>query len=97
MIVLARAHTGLTSRLGRLSESSVIKVLLDGPYGGLTACTDLSDYDHVLLLASGVGATFIFGLLEKLCRDLSAAKGRVQSVEVVWVVRHICECSYAMR
>lgn len=87
MVILARAHTGLTSRLERLNQRGDLKVLLDGPYGGLTADADLAEYDHAILLASGVGATFIFALLEKLARNLSCGRCRVKTVEVVWVVR----------
>lgn len=68
---------GITARLAKLARRQPnisVRVLLDGPYGGLNHGT-LNKYDKVLLIAGGSGAGFTLPLIEDVLRHHSAAAG----------------------
>lgn len=56
---------------------------LDGPYGGLHS--PLSRHDRILLLAGGVGITFVIPQLFSLLE----VPGHVRRVDLTWVVPSI--------
>jgi ferric-chelate reductase len=66
-----------------------VQVMFDGPYGGCTL--ELPNYERVLLLAGGSGATFAVGMLDELVasRCLSERKlgVRTNMVGFVWCTR----------
>ena len=63
--------------------------MLDGPYGGCSV--DLGQYESVLLVAGGSGATFTLGLLDDIvarCVKLGRAHGeKTRRIEFAWCVR----------
>ncbi|KAF8649007.1 hypothetical protein AX16_006121 [Volvariella volvacea WC 439] len=65
------------------------RVMLDGPYGGCSV--DLGEYESVLLLSGGSGATFTIGLLDDIvgqCAKLNRPNGeRTRRIHFVWCVR----------
>lgn len=64
MDVYIRVHNGMTKRLlsyGARNKTS--RVLVDGPYGGLSQ--SLRDFEHVLLLSGGSGMYQCFVLLQQ--------------------------------
>lgn len=63
-----------------------VKVLLDGPYGGLSL--DMSAYSTVLLIAGGSGITFALGAAEETMRQRAASTTPVR-IQLVWVVRDV--------
>ncbi|GJN94183.1 hypothetical protein Rhopal_007257-T1 [Rhodotorula paludigena] len=84
---------GLGPRLLSLAASSspTTPVLLDGPYGGLTAANrDFGRHDALILLAGGSGMTFCTAILEEICgRVLREEPGvKVKKIEVWWTVRN---------
>ncbi|KDQ49465.1 hypothetical protein JAAARDRAFT_187039 [Jaapia argillacea MUCL 33604] len=66
-----------------------IQVMIDGPYGG--SSIDLGEYENVLLVAGGSGATYTIGLLDDLVGRvvrLGRRGGeRTRLVEFVWCIR----------
>lgn len=66
-----------------------VQVMLDGPYGGCSV--DLGQYESVLLVAGGSGATFTLGLLDDIvgrCLKLGRKDGeKTRRIEFAWCVR----------
>jgi hypothetical protein len=73
---------------GATGKATSIPLILEGPYGLSTHPTTLLQYNRVLFIAGGVGATFVVPLYRTLLRDLSPSPGsrRRQNVAFVWVV-----------
>ncbi|CAE6520461.1 unnamed protein product [Rhizoctonia solani] len=63
--------------------------MVDGPYGGLTF--DLGDFESVLLVAGGSGATFTVGVLDDIVGRIvrhGRSKGeKTRVIKFVWFVR----------
>ncbi|KIO06664.1 hypothetical protein M404DRAFT_15017 [Pisolithus tinctorius Marx 270] len=66
-----------------------VHVMIDGPYGG--SSVDLGQYETVLLVAGGSGATFTIGLLDDIvfrCIKAGRRHGeRTRRIEFVWYIR----------
>ncbi len=75
---------GTTAMLADLAKDpQPVPLLIEGPYGSARYFPDLaSNYDRVLLVAGGVGATFTLPIY----RDL-LSKGRASMVKFVWSVK----------
>ncbi|CAL1697507.1 unnamed protein product [Somion occarium] len=74
----------------KLDKANVpVHVMIDGPYGGCSI--DLGDYESVLLIAGGSGATFTIGLLDDIvarCGKLGRRHGeRTRRIEFAWCIR----------
>ncbi|KAI1488474.1 ferric reductase like transmembrane component [Biscogniauxia mediterranea] len=89
LTLVARQHSGpMTRNLVRLSNASSanlkVPLSIEGPYG----CTAhflnraRTDFDRILLVAGGVGSTFIMPLYRAILSDNPAAK-----VQMIWAVR----------
>jgi ferric-chelate reductase len=66
-----------------------IQVMIDGPYGGCSV--DLGEFESVLLVAGGSGATFTLGLLDDIvgrCVKLGRRGGeRTKRIEFAWCIK----------
>ncbi|KAK6431848.1 hypothetical protein LTR95_011990 [Oleoguttula sp. CCFEE 5521] len=72
-------------------------VAIEGPYGVTTHANHLLGYDRVLLVAGGVGGTFIVPLYRQLLSDLSPGKSRRENrISFVWAVRTKSEMQWAL-
>ncbi|KAF8647908.1 hypothetical protein AX16_006440 [Volvariella volvacea WC 439] len=80
-------HAG--EKADRESVEVPVSVMIDGPYGG--SSVDLGNYESVLLLAGGSGATFTIGLLDDIvgrCVKLRRPDGeRTRRIHFAWCVR----------
>ncbi|KAL1733764.1 ferric reductase NAD binding domain-containing protein [Schizophyllum commune] len=86
--VVFRVHGGTTAALAARAAGKVglsMRVLVDGPYGGVPVT--LAPYDRVLLLAGGSGVTFTLPLLQNLARALKAAAAACKRVDFVVAVK----------
>jgi ferric-chelate reductase len=72
-----------------VEHGAQVQVMIDGPYGGCSV--DLGDFESVLLVAGGSGATFTLGLLDDIvgrCIRLGRKGGeRTRRIEFAWCVR----------
>ncbi|KDQ19799.1 hypothetical protein BOTBODRAFT_152296 [Botryobasidium botryosum FD-172 SS1] len=66
-----------------------VTVMLDGPYGGLGF--DVGDFESVLLVSGGSGATFTIGILDDIIgriKRFGRRNGeRTKRIEFVWYIR----------
>ncbi|KAI7152245.1 hypothetical protein KC349_g9059 [Hortaea werneckii] len=74
------------------------RVSLEGPYGVASHSDRLLQYDRILFVAGGVGATFVLPLYRQLLADLSPSSGsyRRQKVDFIWVARESAEIAWAI-
>jgi NAD(P)H-flavin reductase len=89
LTLVARQMRGpVTTALARLasmrSPDSKVALRVDGPYGATMHLPVLSGnrFDRVLLVAGGVGATFIMPLYEHVLAESASAR-----VQMIWAVR----------
>lgn len=98
---VARVLDGNTAKLAQHAiarESSTQTMSVEGPYGVATHADKLLEYDRVLLVAGGIGATFLVPLYRQLLTDLSPSKGsyRRQRVSFSWVARSKSDVTWAL-
>lgn len=100
MLLMIRAHSGLTYRLAKYyaewltrpcpnasEPSSTLTAYIDGPYGETPMW---SKYEKLMLVATSTGISFTLSILdhlEQLC-FLEDEKLKTRSVTFVWVIRH---------
>lgn len=74
-------------------EDGKIPLCIEGPYGMVKHFPNLAggDFDRILLVAGGIGATFTVPLYRSIIRDNPNAK-----VEMVWAVRGAGEATWAL-
>ncbi|CED83553.1 Ferric reductase, NADH/NADPH oxidase and related proteins [Phaffia rhodozyma] len=80
---LSRGGNTLDGPLG----SRQVRVLIEGPYGGL-GNTLTTSFSSVLLLAGGSGITFVLAQAAGLVARAASGGCRADRVDVVWIVRH---------
>lgn len=102
-LVARRRHGPLTQALSRIADaqdanpaSSVrmkASIGIEGPYGVAKYFPSFSagEYDKILLVAGGVGATFILPLYHAITQDDPRTK-----VEMIWTVRSAADVTWAV-
>lgn len=66
MVFYLQPRGGLTRRLARMAQKQAdvdVRILLEGPYGGMPARW-FKGFDHTLLIAGGSGSAFTLSLIE---------------------------------
>ncbi|KAB5545782.1 ferric reductase NAD binding domain-containing protein [Coniochaeta sp. 2T2.1] len=95
MFVIRRRDGPLSNRLAELAKTQAtgtgVKLNVDGPYGVSAHFPNLAgpEFEQVLLVAGGVGATFILPLYEHILAENAAA-----NVKLIWAVRDADEVSW---
>jgi len=81
---------GENTRGGHIDMGNM-KVWLSGPYGRSyeTGSCDLSDYDHVLLLAQDLGISSLLPLMKNLVDRWNSSVIRTRRVKLVWDTKGI--------
>lgn len=85
LVFYIRPRGGFTSRLAKLAGKQPnisLRVLLDGPYGGVNAKT-MTKFDKALVIAGGSGAGFTLSLIEDVVQRLSQQHGTVSDEKEV--------------
>ncbi|KAI0473118.1 ferric reductase NAD binding domain-containing protein [Xylariaceae sp. FL0804] len=85
MELVINTYSGFTRDLhnhARQNPGASLKVSVEGPYGTLP---DPMDYDKVVLVAGGSGATFTFGLAADMLRRMTETS--TQRIEFIWAAR----------
>ncbi|OTA96554.1 hypothetical protein M434DRAFT_67336, partial [Hypoxylon sp. CO27-5] len=103
LTLVARRHKGpMTKTLGQFAEEALdgakIPLSIEGPYGCATWFPNLagSDFDRVLLVAGGVGATFILPLYRyvSILPSLISNENPTARVQMVWAVRKASDATW---
>ncbi|KAI1159200.1 ferric reductase like transmembrane component [Nemania serpens] len=96
LTLVARRHGGpMTSAFARFAEDvntdSHVKLAFDGPYGCAKRFPRLAgpEFDRILLVAGGVGATFTLPLYRWILNESPVAR-----VQMVWAVRSAGEATW---
>ena len=96
----ARPLNGNTAQLAQHASAARLKhqLTVEGPYGVRDHSDKLLQYDRVLFVAGGVGATFIVPLYRQLLADMSPSRGsyRRQKVSFVWVAKSMADIEWAV-
>ncbi|RYP43691.1 hypothetical protein DL768_009773 [Monosporascus sp. mg162] len=80
--LIINTHSGFTRDLHKFAVAkpgATLKASLEGPYGTIP---DPMDYDKVVLVAGGTGATFTFGLVADMLRRMDETSA--QRIEFIW-------------
>ncbi|EON63463.1 hypothetical protein W97_02691 [Coniosporium apollinis CBS 100218] len=106
--LVARTLDGNTKRLAALARSLCdqadddkntpsIAITIEGPYGASSRLPDLASYDYVLLLAGGVGATFVLPVFRSIVGRSHWPSPAAASPQIrfVWTVRRLAEVRWA--
>lgn len=83
-----RAYDGFTRDLYHLAQKKpgqLLRCSMDGPYGQVP---DFMNFDKVVLVAGGSGASFIFGIALDLAKQLAACNIS-KPVEFLWAIRNL--------
>jgi ferredoxin-NADP reductase len=96
LLLVARTIAGNTKKLAALTQSVAeqenrdVPLLLEGPYGASTHFPDFSLFDKVLLVAGGVGATFVVPVYRSVIDVHDPDR-----VRFVWAVRTFADTQWA--
>lgn len=106
LLLVARALNGNTRRLAALARSADLQdpsiprslpLKIEGPYGISSHLPSLGRFDRILLVAGGVGATFIIPLWRDILDSKRSGERLFHTdVRLVWAVRKISETSWAL-
>lgn len=105
LLLVARSLRGNTRDLANLAhnmslssnvESPTMRLKIDGPYGASTWLPDFTSFDNILLVAGGVGATFIVPIWRSICMTRSSSGGILgDRVKFIWSVKTLSESGWA--
>lgn len=105
LVLIARTLRGNTTHLSRIARAHdshnstpvLYPLKVEGPYGAASHLPDLALFDRILLVAGGVGSTFIIPLWRNAL-SMQSNKGSLLGSEVrmIWAVRNILETSWAL-
>jgi hypothetical protein len=91
---LAQGGSGVPMLPTAGGDIPILPIALEGPYGASTRLPDLSDYDKVLLVAGGVGATFIMPVYRSIV-ELHDPTPAGTKIRCIWAVQKLNETQWA--
>lgn len=91
---LAQGGSGVPMVATANVDVPMLPITLEGPYGASNRLPDLSDYNQVLLVAGGVGATFIVPIYRSLVERDNALPGGPR-IRCIWAVQNVAEIQWA--
>ncbi|KAK4192196.1 Ferric/cupric reductase transmembrane component 2 [Podospora australis] len=88
----ARAAKPITNNTGSIRNEDKIPLNIEGPYGAVTHFPHFSsgDFDRILLVAGGVGATFTVPLYRSIINENPSAR-----VQMIWAIRDAGDATWA--
>ncbi|MCJ1432208.1 hypothetical protein MMC27_001564 [Xylographa pallens] len=89
--LIARELDGSTKMIAdavHRHKGGPLRFLLEGPYGSAAKFPDLLNYDHILLVAGGVGATFTLPIYRDLLRRINNNHDSGKSLETSGLVHY---------
>lgn len=105
LLLVAKTLTGNTKKLSELArslskgggEALSIPLALEGPYGASSYLPDFTTYDRILLVAGGVGATFILPIYRSIVEYHDPDYAGLPQVRFVWAVQRLAETQWAFQ
>jgi hypothetical protein len=91
---LAQGGSGMPMLPTSGGDIPILPIALEGPYGASTRLPDLSNYDKVLLVAGGVGATFIMPVYRSIV-DMHDPNPAGTQIRCIWAVQKLAETQWA--
>jgi hypothetical protein len=91
---LAQGGTGIPMLPTSGGDIPILPIALEGPYGASTRLPDLSEYDKVLLVAGGVGATFIMPVYRSIV-ELHDPTPAGTHIRCIWAVQKLADTQWA--
>lgn len=91
---LAQGSSGVQMIPTAGGDIPILPFALEGPYGASTRLPDLSIYDHVLLVAGGVGATFIMPIYRSIV-ELQDPRPAGTQIRCIWAVQKLADTQWA--
>ncbi|RHZ69270.1 hypothetical protein CDV55_106632 [Aspergillus turcosus] len=83
LVFYIKPRAGITARLASLAAQrpgTERTVLLEGPYGGVSASTDLTRFDSVLVISGGSGGGFSLGIVDAALASPSPSSPTLQII-----------------
>lgn len=99
MLVLRTLHGPTTTALQHLTKLAKAKpgINIEGPYGESRRFPNFTtEFDKTLLVAGGVGATFILPIFNHIASSISGDEHNGSSVEMIWSMRSMAEAGWVM-
>ncbi|KAF3397985.1 Ferric/cupric reductase transmembrane component 2 [Penicillium rolfsii] len=97
--LVIRARRGPTTRTLRTHADRFKThplISIEGPYGGFLPVAELaSSVDRILLVAGGIGATFILPIYRALQEQLELEAGGSDRLNLTWALRSAAEAGWA--
>lgn len=91
---LSQGASGLPMLPTATGDVPILPIALEGPYGASNRLPDLSDFDKVLLVAGGVGATFVMPIYRAIAEYHDTTPGATQ-VRFIWAVQKLADTQWA--
>jgi|SRR5690242_2284842 len=91
---LSKGGRGLPMLPTATGDIPILPLALEGPYGASTRLPDLTDFDNVLLVAGGVGATFTMPIYRAIAEYHDTTPGATQ-VRFIWAVQKLADTQWA--
>ena len=100
LLLVARTLHGNTKKLAKLAQSLAdemqdVPLLLEGPYGASTHFPDFSLFDKVLLVAGGVGATFVMPVYRSIIDFHDPDHAGHPQIRFIWAVQKLADTQWA--
>jgi len=97
LLVLRTLNGPTTTTLKRLTKlpASDVGINIEGPYGAARRFPNFAaEFDRILLVAGGVGATFILPIYHRVTSGMGSEGFNASRVELIWAMRSISEASW---
>ncbi|KAF1919107.1 ferric reductase like transmembrane component-domain-containing protein [Ampelomyces quisqualis] len=91
---LAQGGSGVPMLPTSGGDIPILPIALEGPYGASKRLPDLSSYDKVLLVAGGIGATFVMPVYRSII-DLHNPTPTGTQIRCIWAVQKLVETQWA--
>jgi len=104
LLLVARTMKGNTRHLAQLAKQfsatgsedvANIPLALEGPYGASIRLPDFRTFDRILLVAGGVGATFIMPVYRTIIASRDPEQTVHTPIRFIWAVRKLAEAQWA--
>ena len=97
LLVLRTLKGPTTTALKQLTKlpDADAGINIEGPYGAARRFPNFAaEFDRVLLVAGGVGATFILPIYHRITSEIGSEGFSASRVELVWAMRSLAEASW---